>query len=63
MDRLLAGMIRGFIKLTLRMLFGVRLDTPKAGIDRHQTFELSASEAATGVEKAVIIKNGLKVKS
>jgi DnaJ-class molecular chaperone len=62
MDRLLAGMVKGFIKLTLRMLFGVRLDTPNAGIDRHQPFEISASEATAGVEKSVSVKDGLKKK-
>jgi DnaJ-class molecular chaperone len=61
-DRLLTGMVKGFIKLTLRMLFGVRLDTPKAGIDRHQTFELAASEASTGTEKSVTVRNGLRAK-
>jgi hypothetical protein len=62
MDRLLAGMVKGFIKLTLRMLFGVSLDTPKPGIDRHQQFELSASEAASGTEKSVTVRNGLSIK-
>jgi DnaJ-class molecular chaperone len=61
-DRLLAGMVKGFIKLTLRMLFGVRLDTPKLGIDRHQPFKLSASEASTGTEKSITIRNGLRAK-
>jgi curved DNA-binding protein len=62
MDRLLVRVVNGFIKLTLRMLFGVSLDTPKPGIDKHQTFELSASEAASGVEKSVSVKNGLRIK-
>jgi DnaJ-class molecular chaperone len=62
MDRLLAGMVKGFIKLTLRMLFGVSLDTPKPDIDRHQPFQISASEAAVGTEKSVTVKNGLRRK-
>jgi hypothetical protein len=44
------------------MLFGVRVETPKPGIDRRQKFELSASEAEEGIEKTVIIKNGLRTK-
>ena len=61
-DRLELKMVNWFTRFTLRMLFGVPLEAPKQGIDRHQTFKLSASEAANGAEKSVSIKNGLKTK-
>ena len=46
-------------RFTLRMLFGVRMETKKPGMDKRQKFELSADEAMAGVEKTVSIKNGL----
>ena len=55
-------MVNWFTRFTLRMLFGVRVETPKPAIDRHQTFKLSAVEAAAGGEKTVTIKNGLREK-
>ncbi|MDD5289142.1 MAG: DnaJ domain-containing protein [Dehalococcoidales bacterium] len=61
-DRLLARMVVWFTRFTLRMLFGVRLETPKGAIDSHRPLELTATEAASGVEKAVTVKNGLRTR-
>ena len=61
-DRLELKMVNWFTRLTLRMLFGVRVETPKPGIDRRQKFELSVSEAEEGIEKTVVIKNGFRTK-
>jgi len=36
-DRLELKMVNWFTRLTLRMLFGVRVETPKPGIDRRQS--------------------------
>jgi DnaJ-class molecular chaperone len=58
-ERLEAKMLSWFTRFTLRMLFGVRMETPKPGIDKRQKFELSAVEAATGGEKTVTVKTGL----
>jgi DnaJ-class molecular chaperone len=55
-------MVNWLTKLTVRMLFGVRVDTPKPGIDRHQTFKLSAAEAVNGIEKTVTVKNSRQTK-
>jgi DnaJ-class molecular chaperone len=61
-DRLLAGMVRGFIKLMLRTLFGIRLNEPKVGLDEHKVFKIAASEAAGGGEKRVTVRNGLRIR-
>jgi len=61
-DRLELKMVNWFTKLTLRMLFGVRVDKPKPAIDKHQPFKLSATEATNGVEKSVTVKNGRQTK-
>ncbi len=61
-DRLFSKMVNGFIRLTLRMLFGIRMDTPKKGTDRHQPFVLTAAEAVGGIEKSVMIRSGLRAK-
>ena len=61
-DRLELKMVNWFTRLTLRMLFGVRVGTPKPGIDRHRAVNLSAIEAINGVEKTVIVKNGRQTK-
>ena len=58
-ERLEAKMLAWFTRFTLRMLFGVREETPKPGIDKRQKFELSAIEAASGGEKTVTVKTGL----
>ncbi len=57
-DRLELKMVNWFTRLTLRMLFGVRIETPKPGIDIHQPFKLSAVEATAGGEKTVTLKTG-----
>jgi DnaJ-class molecular chaperone len=58
-ERLEAKMLSWFTRFTLRMLFGVRIESPKPGIDKRQKFELSAVEAAAGGEKTVTVKTGL----
>ena len=58
-DRLELKMVNWFTRFTLRMLFGVRVETPKPGNDIHQPFKLSAVEAASGGEKTVTLKTSL----
>lgn len=58
-ERLEAKIVTWLTRFTLRMLFGVRMETKKPGMDKRQKFELSADEAMAGVEKTVSIKNGL----
>jgi hypothetical protein len=45
------------------MLFGVRVENPKPGIDKRQKFELSADEAVSGGEKTVTLQTGLGKKN
>ena len=61
-DRLELKMVNWFTRLTLRMLFGVRAQAPKPGIDIRQTFKLSLAEAMDGTEKTVRVKNSGKTK-
>ena len=58
-DWLELKMVNWFTRLTLRMLFGVRVETPKPGIDIHCPFKLSLEEAASGGEKTVKLENKL----
>ena len=62
-ERLEAKILAWFTRFTLRMLFGVRVENQKPGIDKRQKFELSAVEAASGGEKVVTLKTGLGKKN
>jgi DnaJ-class molecular chaperone len=53
-DRMEIAMVKWFTRLTLKMLFGLRVP-----VDIRQNFKLSAVEAVAGGEKTMTLKTGL----